>query len=98
LEYSSHCHYRGPKYLAEDARLPDRDRAGRLWKEMQVDATYMSSRGEQVFAVKSGHFVQYDEPNVVVGQVRRLLDEIALPNGIKQAKSNNAAAKSPDSM
>ena len=67
----------GQNIFADDTPLPDRGKAGNLWKEMQANTAHVSSRGEQVFAMKSSHFVQYDEPDVVVTQVHRLLNEIA---------------------
>jgi pimeloyl-ACP methyl ester carboxylesterase len=84
----------GQNIFAEDTSLPDRDRAGGLWREMQADTAHISSRGEQVLAVRSGHFVQFDEPNLVVVQVRGLLNELSSSTKIKQSKRESAAPSS----
>jgi hypothetical protein len=51
---------------------------------VQSGTAHASSWGEQVFAIKSSHFVQHDEPDVVVAQVHRILNEIAAPNATKE--------------
>lgn len=69
----------GHNIFADDPSLPAPGSAGALWKQMQKETAALSSRGGQVFANDSGHFVQHDEPDVVVNQIRRLLDELARP-------------------
>ena len=45
--------------------------------EMQQQLARQSSRGEQLFAERSGHMIQQDEPEVVIDAVRRVVDRAA---------------------
>jgi pimeloyl-ACP methyl ester carboxylesterase len=51
------------------------DQVERLWQTQQADLTRVSTRSRQVIARKSGHTVQLDEPDVVIGAVRQVLDD-----------------------
>jgi pimeloyl-ACP methyl ester carboxylesterase len=63
--------------FADDDSLPAPEKAGEIWKQMQKETSALSSRGEQVYASESGHFVQHDQPEMIVSQIRRLLEEAA---------------------
>ncbi|MBN8192118.1 alpha/beta hydrolase [Bacillus sp. NTK074B] len=45
-----------------------------LWNDMQRELALISSRGEYVPAKNSAHYIQRDEPNVVIRVVARLLE------------------------
>ncbi|MGD6875094.1 alpha/beta fold hydrolase [Bacillus infantis] len=45
-----------------------------LWNDMQRELLEISSHGELVIAENSAHYIQRDEPEVVVDAVRKLID------------------------
>ncbi len=47
---------------------------GRMFQELQVDLTRLSTRGRQVIARNSGHFVHRYEPDLVVGIIREMVE------------------------
>ena len=47
-----------------------------LWNEMQREILQISSDGELVIAENSAHYIQNDEPEVVVGAIKKLLDSV----------------------
>ncbi len=47
-----------------------------LWNEMQREILQISSDGELVIAANSAHYIQNDEPEVVVSAITKLLDSV----------------------
>ncbi|PGT51064.1 alpha/beta fold hydrolase [Bacillus thuringiensis] len=47
-----------------------------LWNKMQKEILQISSNGEFIIAKNSAHYIQNDEPEVVVNAVKRLIDNI----------------------
>ena len=47
-----------------------------LWNEMQREILQISSDGELVIAENSAHYIQNDEPEVVVSAIKKLLDSV----------------------
>ena len=45
-----------------------------LWNEMQREILEISSNGELVIAENSAHYIQNDEPEVVVSAIKKLID------------------------
>jgi pimeloyl-ACP methyl ester carboxylesterase len=48
-----------------------------LWKELQVEQSELaalSSEGKQVIAEQSGHFIQLDQPDLVIEAIREIVD------------------------
>ena len=45
-----------------------------LWHEMQKEILEISTNGELVIAENSAHYIQNDEPTVVINAVKRLLE------------------------
>ncbi|MBM7602467.1 pimeloyl-ACP methyl ester carboxylesterase [Metabacillus crassostreae] len=45
-----------------------------LWNEMQKDLLEISTNGELVIAKNSAHYIQNDEPEVVISAIRKLID------------------------
>ena len=58
--------------LPEDLVKPAND----AWSQMQKELAQLSSRGTQVIAKGSGHYIQLDRPDVVVEAVRKVLDQV----------------------
>lgn len=46
----------------------------RLWNEMQKEILEISTNGEFVIAENSTHYIQNDEPEVVISAIKRLID------------------------
>jgi pimeloyl-ACP methyl ester carboxylesterase len=46
----------------------------RIWREFQEDLAKCSARGEFRLAEKSGHFIQRDEPNLVIEAIRDVIN------------------------
>lgn len=44
------------------------------WKDMQKELLGLSSTSEQEIAVNSGHYIQLQQPDLVIGAVREILD------------------------
>lgn len=57
--------------LPEDLVKP----ASEAWQNMQEDLVRLSSRGTHVIAKNSGHFIQFDRPDIVIGAVRQIVDQ-----------------------
>jgi pimeloyl-ACP methyl ester carboxylesterase len=45
----------------------------RIWRELQQDLAARSPKGQLRVAEKSGHFVQLDQPEMVIQAIRDLL-------------------------
>jgi pimeloyl-ACP methyl ester carboxylesterase len=46
--------------------------AERVWTQMQLELTALSSRGRRIVALKSGHSIQLDQPELVIGAIREV--------------------------
>ena len=44
------------------------------WDEMQAELAGLSSRGERVIAEESSHYVQFDQPELVIDAIRQVLE------------------------
>jgi pimeloyl-ACP methyl ester carboxylesterase len=44
-------------------------------QELQQDLVHRSDRGKHIVATRSGHFIQRDEPELVVGAIRAVVDQ-----------------------
>lgn len=47
-----------------------------VWNELQADHTSRSRNGIRVIAEKSGHNIQYDQPELVIDAVRRVVEAV----------------------
>jgi pimeloyl-ACP methyl ester carboxylesterase len=45
-----------------------------MWLELQQDLTKLSTNSTQVFADKSSHFMQFDQPEVIVDAIRQIVE------------------------
>ena len=46
----------------------------RMWVDLQQDLTKLSSNSRQILAEQSGHFVQFDQPELIVAAIQQLVD------------------------
>jgi pimeloyl-ACP methyl ester carboxylesterase len=58
--------------LPEDLVKPAND----AWEQMQEELTRLSTRGKQIIATNSGHYIQFDRPDIVIEAVRSVADQI----------------------
>lgn len=57
--------------LPEDLLKPASD----AWQQMQKELAQLSTRSTRVIAKNSGHFIQFDRPDVVVEAVRKIVNQ-----------------------
>jgi pimeloyl-ACP methyl ester carboxylesterase len=57
--------------LPEDLVKPAND----AWQQMQEELAHLSSKGKQVIAKNSGHYIQLDRPDLVIEAVRSVVDQ-----------------------
>jgi pimeloyl-ACP methyl ester carboxylesterase len=48
----------------------------RAWNEMQYELTKLSTRGTHLTARKSGHYIHYDEPELVVEAIHQIIKSL----------------------
>lgn len=46
----------------------------KMWLDLQQELTKLSSNSRQVFADQSSHFIQFDQPELVITAIRRLIE------------------------
>jgi len=63
----------GVKKFKTPKRLFDTDEARDLWGKYQAEWVHQFPKGKAVMATKSGHFVQDDEPELVISELKKLL-------------------------
>ncbi len=63
----------GVKKFENPERLFDTDKARELWGEFQSEWVLKFPKGKAVMANKSGHFVQDDEPELVISELKELI-------------------------
>jgi pimeloyl-ACP methyl ester carboxylesterase len=62
--------------LPEDLAKPAND----AWLRMQEELAHLSSKGKQVIAKTSGHYIQLDRPDLVIDAVRSVVDQARQPH------------------
>jgi pimeloyl-ACP methyl ester carboxylesterase len=58
--------------LPEDLVKPTND----VWQQMQTELAKLSTRGTQVIAKNSGHYIQLDRPDVVIEGIRNVVGQV----------------------
>jgi hypothetical protein len=51
----------------------DKDPRSRIWQELQTELATRSPQAEHIVAPKSGHYIQNDDPPLVIDAVRRVV-------------------------
>jgi hypothetical protein len=46
----------------------------KMWLDLQQDLTKLSSNSRQDFAERSSHFIPFDQPELVITAIRRLVE------------------------
>lgn len=68
--------------LPEDLVKPAND----AWQQMQEELSHLSTRGKQVIARNSGHYIQLDRPDLVIKAVRSVVDQAREAQPVPQPK------------
>jgi len=68
--------------LPEDLVKPAND----AWQQMQEELAQLSSKGKQVIAKNSGHYIQLDRPDLVIKAVRSVVDQARDVQPVPQPK------------
>jgi pimeloyl-ACP methyl ester carboxylesterase len=58
------------------------------WEKMQEELAHLSTRGTQVIAKNSSHYIQLDRPDVVVDAVRSVVEQARAPQPVPTSKPN----------
>lgn len=45
-------------------------------QELQQELVSLSTQGKQVIAEKSGHYIQWDQPDLVIDAIREVVDQV----------------------
>jgi pimeloyl-ACP methyl ester carboxylesterase len=48
----------------------------RIWRELQAELAGRSSRGRLVVAERSGHYIQLEQPDLVVAAIRQVVESV----------------------
>jgi pimeloyl-ACP methyl ester carboxylesterase len=69
--------------ISEDPNTPQPDLpedlvkpASVAWQKMQDELAKLSTRSTHIIAQNSGHFIQFDRPDVVIEAVRKVVDQV----------------------
>ena len=65
---------RGMKEANQSGSPEEADRAEQWWAELQADLARRSSNGKQVIAEKSGHYIQFYQPDLVIDAVHQVVE------------------------
>lgn len=52
------------------------DKFRRMWLDLQQDLTTLSTDSRQVFADRSSHFIQFDQPALVTEAIHRMIETV----------------------
>jgi pimeloyl-ACP methyl ester carboxylesterase len=70
--------------LPADLAKPTND----AWEKMQEELAHLSTRGTQVIAKNSSHYIQIDRPDVVIDAVRSVVDQARAVRPVSPSSSN----------
>jgi pimeloyl-ACP methyl ester carboxylesterase len=56
------------------AAIEESDRTERAWRAFQTDLAGRSTRGKQIIAERSGHYIQFDQPELVIDAIRQVVE------------------------
>ncbi|MEX5214819.1 MAG: alpha/beta hydrolase [Nitrospiraceae bacterium] len=64
----------GPSWWPDMPPTVDMARFRQMWLQLQADLTKLSTDSRQIFADRSSHFIQFDQPELVIEAVRAVLE------------------------
>ncbi|WHZ17711.1 MAG: hypothetical protein OJF52_004564 [Nitrospira sp.] len=66
----------GPTWWPDMPEQVNPDKFRRMWLDLQQDLTTLSTDSRQVFADRSSHFIQFDQPALVTEAIHRMIDTV----------------------
>jgi pimeloyl-ACP methyl ester carboxylesterase len=69
----SHGHF-DPGTMGADINAEVADQYEKVWQELQVELTALSSRGKRIVAEGSGHNIHLDQPEVVISAIQDIVE------------------------
>lgn len=66
----------GPTWWPDMPSDLDQVKFRRMWLQWQTDLTKLSTNSRHVFADQSSHFINFDQPELVVGAVREMVERL----------------------
>lgn len=66
-----------PQRWKKEASSDARKNSASIWMNLQKDLLNLSSNSTHIIANKSGHFVQMDEPEIIIQEIKKMLDKSA---------------------
>jgi pimeloyl-ACP methyl ester carboxylesterase len=73
---------RGHSPLPSSVPVGIRERLEDVWRALQNELADLSTRSEHVLAQQSGHFIQQDQPGLVVGAIQQVVDAVRRHAGL----------------
>jgi pimeloyl-ACP methyl ester carboxylesterase len=67
------------KQRADDVPTELNDKFNQIWVELQVELAQLSSNSTHIIAEESGHFIQHDQPDLVIGAIEQVVQESRAP-------------------
>jgi pimeloyl-ACP methyl ester carboxylesterase len=64
---------RGMKESSPFSSPEEADRMEQAWRELQADLASRSSNGKQIIAERSGHFIQFYQPELVIDAIHQVV-------------------------
>lgn len=64
--------------LPADLAKPTND----AWEKMQEEMAHLSTRGTQIIAKNSGHYIRINRPDAVIDAIRNVVDQARAPHGV----------------
>ena len=52
------------------------DKLDRVWQDLQIDLAGLSSNSTHIIAAHAGHFIQVDEPQLVIDAILKVMDQM----------------------
>lgn len=65
---------RGMKEATPSSKPEESERTEQVWRELQADLARRSSNGKQIIAEKSGHYIQFYQPDLVIDAIRQVIE------------------------
>ena len=69
-------HGRDDNFSVSGLSADDQQLAEQAWQQMQAELAQLSPRGEKVVASESGHYIQLDQPQLVIDAIEQVVAEV----------------------
>ena len=64
----------GPSWWPDMPPDIDQTKFRKIWLELQADLTKLSTNSRHLFADRSSHFINFDQPDLITGTVRQMVE------------------------